>query len=921
MQKLFQGKRIKHIINSRGESEPFESWIIEKHLHSLAEGNVSNSGKIKSLDLDTYVIRNQLHNVIRDKITTSELDVQTSEIALGLYTINPLYEKLAARITISRHLKNVKAICTNNFPNIKHESNNIFAIAKILTDRELLVDYIGLAMQKYHLELESICSVTDNYKLSFRGFYMLSAKNYLLSAYINNTKTIIETPVFMMMRVAFSIVASERFWTRSELYIRKQMREWLGNISDEQFEKIYKEKQFMFKRNEVDEVDVPKQLVRELNKGDFERIAEIYNLLANRIYTHATPTLFNAGFRIPQYSSCFTMQIPDSITGIADFWDATAQAQKNSGGVGVFMGYVRATGSVIKGTNGISNGLVPLSRVNDGIGHYIDQGGGKRSGSIAPFIPDWHSDLIATLNLRKSHDSEVAKTQHKLYYGVILSDCIARRIKHGRDWHFFCPVDAAALNDLYDEKFSLEDVESIYNYEELIKNGFAFTAEYTRLIREGKSRYSCNSEQILNGVLAINAEAGVPYFISKDNINRNRAQDSIIHTSNLCVEITLPTNSREIGVCNLASINFKKLFRKISKFGISFSCNCATADSHIHENTKGLFVVTRRFNGETETYMFNEKQLKKTVSSIVTSLDRIIDINYYSRPEMRYSNEKRRPLGIGVMGLADLLCKLRIPFASKPALELSANIQESIYYFAVERSIELARELGKHEDFDKYPAAKGLLQPHLYEKNFKILIKQRKDWNELGSRAAKYGMRNSVLIALMPTGNTSNIMGISACFEPHVSNIYRWKSSARDLLIVNKYILRDALDLDLKPQFLKVFNNTSGNVEDIELKHFRNIKPQGIDIETQYELEHIRFKKIYRTTWMIKPSEIITMAAVRQPYIDQSQSMNLWFENINTNVFSSLLLGLRFGLKSLSYYMYSKASTKEQSILCSGCAI
>jgi len=859
---MFSKKEIKYVINRKGIREPFKSSIINKRLENLADG-ITDFGNLKPLNIEILDIIVKVYKSISDGIRTAQLDEQACEYALSLYRVNPDYEKLAVRIAVSSHIRNIQAF-TN--------SDSILAITQILHQHKILSPAISGLMIKYNDRLEKICRPINNFNLSYRGFFLMKNNSYLLSI----PNFVIETPDYMLMRVAFAIVASVPCESETEQFLRTQFENYENN-------------KFLFKHPEIKWKN--SEISRELSDEDFVEIEEIYQLLSARVYTHATPTLFNAGFINPQLSSCFIFCVDDNLPAITDFWDGTARAQKHAGGIG-FMPKLRCRGSRIAGTNGRSNGLVPFMRVVDQIGHYIDQGGGKRSGSISPQIHDWVGDIIETLKLRKSEDPNIARSQHKLFYGVFMSDELIRRFLQDRDWYFFCPTVASHLFDLHDQKFS-EDLNSDEEFSEI---DFAFTAAYVKLIREGKFMSKMPAREYVDFILSIIAEAGLPYIMSKDNINRNRAQNHVIYSSNLCTEITIPSNTKEIGVCNLASISIKKLF---------VLCESDKNSSGFH----GDYYVSKKFNGEFETYLFDRKLLEKTVRTIVRSLNKIIDINFYPRVEMRNSNFKRRPIGIGISSLADALCKLRIPFESSDALELTAMVQEAIYYYAVDESAELAKKYGPHDEFNEYPASRGLLQPQLYAQNFKIKIPPKMDWPALCKKASA-GLRNSVLIALMPTGNTSIIMGNSACFEPHISGFYRWTTLSVELLIVNKYLLRDAQEFGLNKKFFERFISLQGDISNIDFKFFT----KRFSVE-----EELRFKNIYKKARDIDPNAIIEMAVARQPYVDQSQSMNLHMEKISTNTFNLHINGWRRGLKTLSYYCSATATTKEKS--CENCVI
>lgn len=671
-------------------------------------------------------------------------------------------------------------------------------------------------------DISSLLCEYRNYSYSYNAFYLMQ-RGYLLSELGGSP---IETPDFAKLRVAVGIV--------------------MGNRSI-------------------------------MTGNDREFIKSIY---LNRKYTHATPTLFNAGTINPQLSSCILIDIEDNLNSILKSIEWSAISQKYSSGIGISFSSLRGRDSLIRGTNGKSSGLSPLAEVFDKLGYYIDQGGGKRTGSISPYIACWHQDLLETLQLRDIKDVEQAKNHHRLYYAVWTSNIFYEYFEKNMTWYFFSPDDTPELIDLYGEEFDKK-------YEEYVKLGVY--------------KSSMNAREVWDSILRIQAIAGVPYIVNKDNINMLRNQNHSIRSSNLCAEITLPTNKDEIGVCNLASISIKKFLSKKIKGDISYK---------------------NPINGR--IYYLNTGELEQTVRLIVRALDRIIDVNYYPLPEAEYSNKTRRPMGIGIMGLADALCKCGLVFGSEEACNFRANIQEIIYYYAVDESCELFNKLSRDEKllnmggkYSEYRSGQGMLHPQLFDKYFGIKYKQLFDWNKLAKKAVG-GMRNSVLTACMPTGSVARIMENSACFEPYESNIYKHSAFATDLVVMNKYLRKDLRHIGIiggpkNDLFINRFTKLSGKIGDLELK---NYKPYSYITQNTLDV----LKKIYRVAcFEISPKEIIDMCAAAQPYIDQSQSMNLWTEKVSINTFNWYNYARKSGLKTGCYYLKSDTATKEE--VCKNCVI
>jgi ribonucleoside-diphosphate reductase alpha chain len=567
-----------------------------------------------------------------------------------------------------------------------------------------------------------------------------------------------------------------------------------------------------------------------IHKGDIENAIKTYNMMSEGWFTHATPTLFNAGTPKPQMSSCFLLQMKDdSISGIYDTLKQCALISQSAGGIGLSMHNIRAKGSYIKGTNGTSNGIVPMLRVFNDTARYVDQGGGKRKGSFAIYLEPWHADIFDFLDLKKNHGKEESRARD-LFYALWISDLFMKRVKENGEWTLMCPNECPGLADTWGEAF-----------EEL----------YTRYEKEGKGRQTIKAQQLWFKVLESQVETGTPYMLFKDAANRKSNQQNLgtIKSSNLCTEIIEYTSADEIAVCNLGSIALPKYVK----------------------------------DGE-----FDHNRLFEVTYQLTINLNKIIDNNYYPVPETRKSNMRHRPIGIGVQGLADAFIMLRFPFDSPDARKLNTEIFETIYYAAATASKDLAKLDGAYETFPGSPASKGILQYDMWD----ATPSNRWEWDVLKEEIKQYGLRNSLLLAPMPTASTAQILGNNECFEPYTSNIYTRRVLAGEYIIVNKHLLKDLVALGLWNEDLKnKLIQANGSVQNIP------------------EIP-VNLKELYRTAWEIPQKAIIDMSADRGAYICQSQSLNVFMENVNAGKLTSMhFYAWEKGLKTGMYYLRTKAAT------------
>jgi ribonucleoside-diphosphate reductase subunit M1 len=585
-----------------------------------------------------------------------------------------------------------------------------------------------------------------------------------------------------------------------------------------------------------------------IHKQDIESAVKTYHFLSEKWFTHASPTLFNAGTPRPQLSSCFLLAMKDDSTeGIYDTLKECAAISKSAGGIGLHIHNIRSQSSYIRGTNGTSNGIVPMLRVFNDTARYVDQGGGKRKGAFAIYLEPWHPDVFDFLDLRKNHGKEEARARD-LFYGLWTPDLFMKRVEQNGDWSLFCPNECPGLADCWGEDF-----------EEL----------YTRYEREGKSRKTIKAQQLWFAVLEAQVETGNPYMLFKDACNRKSNQQNLgtIKCSNLCTEIVEYTAPDETAVCNLASI-------ALSRFVVDKEL---PLDQQPMKQVGSLGAPGRYFDFE---------KLAEVAATVACNLNKIIDVNFYPAETARNSNMRHRPIGIGVQGLADAFITLGMPFDSAEAAQLNKDIFETIYFAALKQSMESAKVDGPYSSYEGSPVSKGVLQFDMWG----VTPSDRHDWAQLRKDIAQYGIRNSLLLAPMPTASTSQILGNNECFEPYTSNIYTRRVLSGEFVVVNQHLLSDLVSLDLWNKDLK---NTliahNGSVKDLPIPD--------------------KLKNMYKTVWEIKQRVLIDMAADRGAFIDQSQSFNVHMCDPNFGKMTSLhFYAWKKGLKTGMYYLRTKAA-------------
>lgn len=655
-----------------------------------------------------------------------------------------------------------------------------------LSGSNLIDEKVWYIVKKNEELINSMIIDCRDYNYDYFGFKTLE-KSYLLK--INNK--IVERPQYMFMRVAIGIHSHEE------------------NVN-------------------------------------LKNIKETYDLLSQKYYTHATPTLFNAGTRKPQMSSCFLLQMnDDSIKGIYKTLTDCAMISQYAGGIGLSIHNIRATGSYIAGTNGVSNGIVPMLKVFNDTARYVDQGGGKRKGSCAIYLEPWHADIMEFLDLKKNSGAEEQRARD-LFYALWIPDLFMERVLKNETWSLMCPNECKGLHDNYGDRF-----------EKL----------YTKYESEGKVKKTISAQYLWEKIIISQIETGTPYILFKDSINRKSNQKNIgvIKSSNLCTEIVEYTDENEIAVCNLASI-------------------CLP-----------MFVAGR------DQKIFDHEQFYSIIKIVTRNLNKIIDKNYYPLPETKTSNLRHRPIGIGVQGLADVFAMLRLPFTSDAAKQLNKDIFETLYYAALEASLELSIENGPYSSFKGSPLSQGLFQFDLQDgdetdRALRGVRSGRWNWDDLRTKILKHGVRNSLLIALMPTASTAQIMGNNDAFEPFTSNLYTRRVLSGEFIVVNKFLFDDLNKLNLWNEVTKeILIRDNGSVANLNI-------PKDL-------------KELYKTVWEMKMKDIIDMAVDRGEYVDQSQSMNLFVEIPSINKISSMhMYSYKRGLKTGMYYLRTKSATNATKV-------
>ena len=784
-----------HVLKRNGDREIVAFDKILSRLKTLGK-----EAGITGVNYTTLVIK--IIDQLYDNIPTTKIDELTAQQCAMMAVQHPDYGTLASYIIISNAHKNIpcgfyaamRALYEYRDSNGKHSpiiSKQVWDFLHEIIDTPRNRSVGGPGPYLVHDALERMIEWPRDYLIDYFGFKTLE-RSYLMR--VNGT--IVERPQHMWMRVALGIHSHRGYFCN--IY---QILDYIQNT---------------------------------------------YDAMSQKYMTHATPTLFNAATPRPQLSSCYLIAMEnDSIDGIFDTLKDCAKISKHAGGIGLHIHNIRASGSHIRGTNGSSNGIVPMLRVFNNTARYIDQGG-RRNGSFAVYLEPWHPDIEDFLEMKKNHGDEEMKGRD-LFYALWVPDLFMERVRGGGAgadmWSYFCPDECPGLADVYGDKFK-----------EL----------YERYEREGRARKQVKARDLWLKILDSQMETGTPYIIFKDAVNKKSNQKNIgvIKSSNLCTEIMEYSDENETAVCNLASIALNKFI-----------------------------------NEETKVMDFSE--LERITALVVDNLNQIIDINYYPTDKTRTSNLRHRPIGIGVQGLADVFMMMNIPFHSEEARVLNREIFETIYYAALKASMGLAVRHGAYETFKGSPASEGILQFDMWhvDPHEKPLVYRTHeyDWNDLKYKIMTHGLRNSLLLAPMPTASTSQILGNNECFEPITSNIYTRRTLAGEFIMVNRYLIRDLIDIGMWNERVKTnIIANQGSVQYID----------GLS-------ESLKLK--YKTVWEMPMRHIIDMAADRGAFICQSQSMNLWVEEPNYNILTSMFFyAWNKGLKTGVYYLRRKAKHQAQ---------
>jgi len=731
---------------------------------------IKKLGQEASIQINYSSLAMKVIDQLYDKIETTKIDELAAEQCAALSTQHPDYGTLASRIVISNHQKNTEPLFSD-IVSALYEFKNVHGEHKPLVS-ELLYEFTI----QYSKEINEMIVHERDYLIDYFGFKTLE-RAYLFK--IGNK--IVERIQHMWMRVSIGI------------------------------------------HGDLD------------NPNSLDLIKETYNLMSQKFFTHATPTLFNAGTPRPQLSSCYLIAMEeDSIEGIYNTLKDCAQISKYSGGIGLHIHNVRAKDSHIQGTNGKTDGLVPMLRVFNSTARYVNQSG-KRNGSFAIYLEPWHPDVEDFLEMKKNHGDEELKARD-LFYALWIPDLFMERVKSNSKWSLFCPHECPGLADVYGDEFV-----SLYEKYETNK----------------KYRKVVNARDLWFKILDAQMETGTPYILYKDAVNKKSNQQNLgtIKSSNLCCEITEFSDDKETAVCNLASIALP------------------------------TFV-------DIKTKIFDYDKLHEITKVVTNNLNRVIDINFYPTEKTKTSNFKHRPIGIGVQGLADTFVLMDIPFHSEEAKNVNKLIFETIYHASLEKSNEIAISQGSYSSFEDSPASKGILQYDMWSKE---PTKERYNWDTLKQSIMIHGLRNSLLVAPMPTASTSQILGFNECFEPFTSNLYSRRTLAGEFVVINKYLMNELIQLGFWNEQIK--NNIIANKGSVQQL---TILP-----------EHIRNK--YKIVWEIPMKHVIDMSADRGAFICQSQSLNLWVEDPTYNTLTSMhFYSWKQGLKTGIYYLRRKAKHQAQ---------
>ena len=791
-----------YVIKRSGAKEAIAFDKISKRLKKCCK-------EIQTVEINTTKFALRVIEQLHDNITTQKIDEITADLAASMSSQHYDYNTLAGRIIISNMHKSTPTTFSKSVKKLYQYVDKHGKACPLVS-----AEYYQTVMAHTKV-LDVLCGdCSRDYLIDYFGYKTLE-KAYLMR--VNGV--VVERPQYMWMRVAVALHMGTVVKSPDGMKITD------GKGTD---------------GKGTDGTITCDLMVPENSDAILERIRETYEMLSSKHFIMATPTLFNIGTPRPQCSSCFLVAMEDdSVDGIFSTLTDCARISKYAGGIGLHIHNIRATGSHINGTNGTSDGIVPMLRMFNQTARYINQSG-KRNGSFAIYLEPWHADVEMFLQMKTNHGDEELKARD-LFYAMWIPDLFMERVKSEGQWTLMCPDECRGLADVYGDEF-----RTLYESYE----------------KAGKGRVTMPARDLWLKILDAQMETGTPYLLYKDAVNRKTNQKNlgITKSSNLCCEITQYSDKTETGVCNLSSVALPAF-------------------------------VSRSEDAAKPTFDF--EKLHKVTRQVTYNLNRVIDINYYPTEKARRSNMRHRPIGIGIQGLADVFMMMGMPFGDAESKTLNREIFETMYHAALTESCELAKQYGAYETFEGSPASEGLLQYDLWDTT--PILPFRYDWDGLKNDICKYGLRNSLLMAPMPTASTSQILGYNECIEPITSNIYSRRTLAGEFIVANKYLMRDLLKLGLWNDQMKnaiVANN--GSV-------------QGMT-EIPAEIRHL-----YRTVWEIPMRALIDMAADRGVYVCQSQSLNLWMEDPNYKTLTAMhFYSWSKGLKSGIYYLRRQARSKAQ---------
>ena len=931
-----------HVIKRDGTSEPLNFEKIHWRIKSLCSipqivdfqrrerpETYETNSKLPYLEHASFdQITLKTIQGLYDGVATTEIDLLSSEIAQGMVTLHPDNSVLAKRILVSNIQKNTLEILVKRFYDIPREviRSKIFYYTmealyhnrnKLGEQSPLVAPYVLAVARKNATTLESHIDYTRDFtNHDYLGIKILE-KGYLLRCHsidgLEGKGHILERPSVAAMRIALGLHCAPT--PHKNWYQKEDVRQTLvlqpncikSKHRDEKSIDVIMATDQPHKHSWLDPVKFSEAYwsymvykeTGELYPDKFQDILETYDMMTTGLYTPATPSRFNLGTLKPQGSSCFLIGMQDdSLTGIYNTLQVQSQISKYAGGVGMWVSNIRSAGSYISGTNGASNGVAPMLGLFNSSAKYVDQGGGKRPGTIAVYIEPWHADILSFLELKRKQGVDTFRAR-SLFYGLWIPDEFWRSLRYSKHWYLFDPVVAPKLYDCYDQGFSKDWLSDEFLKEH--KEEYLFTYRYRKYIRQGRWEKKISPKYLIDEIVKTVKDSGIPYMMCKDACNRKSNQKNLgtIKSSNLCTEIVEFSGKRSSGedetaVCNLSSIAVNRFIKDIS------------VDDYNSDNHKNGYhmIYNTGLDSEIKSYKtFDFEAFAHCVKRVVKNLNRIIDVNFYPTSCTKRSNFRHRPMGIGIQGEADMMAMLRLSWNSEEANILRFYIFEQLYYTCLETSVELAAQYGPYETFGGSPADNGLLAHDLWlAEDRRLPYTLSLDWQELKKKIFTTGLRNSLFIAPMPTASTSGILGNSPCIEPFNSLVYNRKLGAGDITLMNKYLVQDLLELDLWNREMsdRILNNR-GSIQDSQHYTFPEIPA--------------KLKAIYTTVYDLSYKDIIKAASIRGIFVDQSQSMNLFVDNVTVKTMTQAWsMGWSKGLKTLSYYIRTLPSIEGQKI-------